>query len=101
MLYLFIDRQSREPRELNPLNILEEVNSDRNEDWTDYNMEDFNDSPEDVLLWMHDTYLIFIKDNKGEWTHYDAWKSAQETPNHFLYREIEDAEFNEERITHE
>ena len=96
MLYLFICRISREPRELNPLEILEEVNYDRNEDWTDYDMEDFNDSPEDVLLWMHDTNLIFIKDNEGEWTHYDVNLESEENPNHFLYPKIENAEYDKE-----
>jgi hypothetical protein len=96
MLYLFIDRLSREPRELNPLEILEEVNSDRNEDWVNYTMKELTYDTYEVLNWMHDTYLIYIKDNEGEWTHYDAHLECEENPNHFLYPKIENAEYDKE-----
>jgi len=95
MLCLFICRISREPRELNPLEILAEVNLDRNEDWTDYDIKDFDGWPFDVLDWMHDAYLIYIKD-EGEWRHYDAHLEFEENPNHFLYPKIENAEYHKE-----
>jgi hypothetical protein len=54
-----IDRATR--HELTKQEILDEVNRDRNEEWRDYIMEDFDIMPEDILGWIDSQYFEVIK----------------------------------------
>lgn len=54
-----IDRTTR--HELTKQEILDEVNRDRNEEWQDYIMEDFDIMPEDILGWIDSQYFEVIK----------------------------------------
>lgn len=37
--------------------IIDEVNRDRSDDWTDYTVEDLDENPDDVLQWIDPTYF--------------------------------------------
>ena len=53
-----IDRHTG--KELTKVEILEEVNRDRSEEWQDYTMEDFDTMPDDLLDWIDPQYFEVI-----------------------------------------
>jgi hypothetical protein len=66
---IVIDKHTN--KELTRSEILDEVNRDRSEAWTDYTLEDLVLAPEEVLFWIDETYydmrVIQFLEGKYQW----------------------------------
>jgi hypothetical protein len=51
-LYKVLDTERGESFTLTALEVLEWVNAERSSQWSDYTMEDLEDTPADVFQWM-------------------------------------------------